>query len=187
MARVSENERQLRMIERVQEDERLRGDLADTAATALVEWASQHVASAAADPDRPDAEVEADVLAIRAAARSAARAGEEEPKRLIALADAALAERQGKPEAPREAAASPSPAPLGQSSATATPQTTLARAAPPAAKPEQPVAQASQAHTMEAPIAATPPKAAPTSAALRRYLPFWGPLAKFLNRIRGAR
>src|SRR5688572_22366405 len=84
------------MIERVQEDERLRGDLPDAAAIALVEWASKHVATAAAEPTRPDAEVEAEVQAIRAAARAAARAGETDPQRLLAIAETELAKDTGQ-------------------------------------------------------------------------------------------
>src|SRR5262245_30450320 len=81
------------MVERVQEDERLRGDLPDEAAAALVEWASKRVATAAADAARPDAEVEAEVQTIRAAARAAARAGETNPQRLLAMAEAEMAQR----------------------------------------------------------------------------------------------
>ncbi len=106
---MAENERQQRLIERVQEDERLRGDLEDTAATALVEWASQRVATAAADPARPDAEVEAEVQAIRAAARSAARSGESEPQRVIELATAALAESAKSAPQPQPSSTKPEP------------------------------------------------------------------------------
>jgi hypothetical protein len=79
------------MAERILEDENLRGDLEDDAATALVDWASKRAAAAAADPARTDAVVEAQVQAIRQAARAAARSGETEPQRLIALAAAKLA------------------------------------------------------------------------------------------------
>src|SRR5688572_6211540 len=85
------NERQQRMAERILEDENLRGDLEDKAANALVDWASKRAAAAAADPDRSDAAVEAQVQAIRQAARAAALSGETAPKRLIALAAARLA------------------------------------------------------------------------------------------------
>ncbi|HEY3228026.1 MAG TPA: hypothetical protein VGJ87_02330 [Roseiflexaceae bacterium] len=105
---MSENERQQRMVERIQEDERLRGDLEDAAATALVEWASERVAAAAADPARPDAEVDADVQAVRAAVRTAAHSGEGEPQRLIALAEAALAQDAGAARQPAQAAGMPS-------------------------------------------------------------------------------
>src|SRR5215207_10487176 len=88
---MTTNERQQRMAERILEDESLRGDLEDDAATALVDWASQRAATAAADPARPDAEVEAQVQLIRQAARAAACSGETEPRRLIALAEASLA------------------------------------------------------------------------------------------------
>jgi hypothetical protein len=105
---MSENERQQRMVERIQEDERLRGDLEDAAATALVEWASERVAAAAADPARPDAEVDADVQAVRAAVRTAAHSGEGDPQRLIALAGAALAQDAGAARQPAQATGTPS-------------------------------------------------------------------------------
>lgn len=92
---MGENERQQRLIERVQEDERLRGDLEDTAAIALVQWASDQVARAAADPARPDDEVETEVQSIRRAARTAANSGEGDPQQLIALANEALAKQAG--------------------------------------------------------------------------------------------
>ena len=88
---MSNTDRQQRMAERILEDERLRGNLEDDAATALVDWASQRAAAAAADPARPDEDVEAQVEAIRKAARAAALSGETEPRRLIALAEARLA------------------------------------------------------------------------------------------------
>lgn len=87
---MSQNERQQRVVERILEDERLRGDLEDTAATALINWASARAEAAAADPARPDDAVEAEVQAVRMAARSAARSAESDPQRLIALAEAAL-------------------------------------------------------------------------------------------------
>ena len=105
---MSENERQQRMVERIQEDERLRGDLEDAAATALVEWASERVAAAAADPARPDAEVDADVQAVRAAVRTASHSGEGDPQRLIARAEAALAQDAGAARQPDQAIGTPS-------------------------------------------------------------------------------
>src|SRR3954452_20427337 len=88
---MTTNERQQRMAERILEDETLRGDLEDDAATALLNWASEQAASAAADPARSDTAVEADVQVIRQAARAAALSGETAPPRLIALASAQLA------------------------------------------------------------------------------------------------
>jgi hypothetical protein len=88
---MTNDERKQRMAERILEDESLRGDLEDDAATALVAWASERAAAAAADPGRPDDELEIQVGAIRQAARAAARSGETEPRRLIALAEARLA------------------------------------------------------------------------------------------------
>src|SRR5215213_10857729 len=88
---MTTSEREQRMTERILEDESLRGDLEDDAASALIDWASAQAAAAAADPDRTDAAVEVQVQAIRKAARAAALSGETEPKRLIALAAAGLA------------------------------------------------------------------------------------------------
>jgi len=111
---MTENERQQRMIERIQEDERLRGDLEDPAATALINWASARAAAAAADPARSDDAVEADLTAVRQATRAAARSGETDPERLIAIAEATLA----KSRAPAQGAAvaSPPSAPVHASS-----------------------------------------------------------------------
>src|SRR5690606_12488157 len=97
-------------------DERLRGDLEDNAAIALLKWASQCVATAAADPNRPDEEVEAEVQAIRSAARQAARSGESEPQRVVALAAEALAKSTGRATSassttPAPTAPAPAPAP----------------------------------------------------------------------------
>src|SRR6266545_5203372 len=103
MVIMSENERQQRMVERIQEDERLRGDLEDAAATALVEWASERVAAAAADTTRPDAEVDTEVQAVRAAVRTAAHSGEGDAQRLIALAEAALGQDAGAARQPAQA------------------------------------------------------------------------------------
>lgn len=90
---MSENSRQQRMIERVQEDERLRGDLAGENAQQLVDWATAKVRAFAADANQSDDEVEAQVQAVRFAARHAAQAGVHEPHRIIALAEETLAAR----------------------------------------------------------------------------------------------
>src|SRR6266508_2784603 len=90
---MSENERQQRMVERIQEDERLRGDLEDAAAT---------------DTTRPDAEVDTEVQAVRAAVRTAAHSGEGDAQRLIALAEAALGQDAGAARQPAQAIGTPS-------------------------------------------------------------------------------
>jgi hypothetical protein len=92
---MAENQRQQLILERLQEDERLRGDLEDAAATALLGWALERAAAAAADPSRPDEAVESDVRAVRISARAAARSGEHAPDRLIALAEAELQKSLG--------------------------------------------------------------------------------------------
>lgn len=169
---MSENKRQQRMIERVQEDERLRGNLSDEAAAALVEWASQRVTAAAADPARPDVDVEAEVQAIRAAARSAARAGQADPQRVIGLADAALAQPAASPAHAAAASATPAPAPASSS-----PALPVARTDTAAPAPLQPNQQA-PAQTK----AADRPK--------QRRISFWrrwSRFAKIWNRFRGAR
>src|SRR5438093_315446 len=113
---MTDNERQQRMVERIQEDERLRGDLEDPAATALINWASERAAAAAADPARSDDAVEADLAAVRQATRAAARSGETDPERLIAIAEAALA----KSMAPALSASESAPAVAVASSPSAT-------------------------------------------------------------------
>lgn len=88
---MSQADRALPLIERIQEDERLRGDLGDTAATALVHWAIEQVQHAAADPQHSDDDLAAIAQAIRSAARGAARSGTEEIAAVIACAETALA------------------------------------------------------------------------------------------------
>jgi hypothetical protein len=87
---MPDNNRQQRMVERILEDERLRGDLEDDAASALIAWASERADAAAADPARPDDAVESDVQAVRQAARAAVLSGETDPQRLVAVAEAQL-------------------------------------------------------------------------------------------------
>jgi hypothetical protein len=79
------------VVERILEDEALRGDLEDRAASALISWAAERAGALAADPARSDAAVDAGAGAIRAAARAAAASSEQDPTRVIALAEAALA------------------------------------------------------------------------------------------------
>jgi hypothetical protein len=194
---MSENERQQRLIERVQEDERLRGDLTDEAATALVEWASRHVADAAADPARPDAEVEADVQAIRAAARAAARAGEDDPPHVIAIAEATLkqhAEAAGPTQARADTAGAGATAALPAAEQTQPPT------AQPDVTPTQQGAGSAQADAVGASATAAllaveqtrPPTAQPDAAdpPKRRRISFWrrwSPFANIWNRFRGDR
>jgi phage terminase Nu1 subunit (DNA packaging protein) len=84
------SERAQRAIERLHEDERLRGDLSDLAARALLEWAAQHVARIADDTSRSDADVASGVQAIRSAARAAARSGLAAAQEVVAAAEQAL-------------------------------------------------------------------------------------------------
>jgi hypothetical protein len=181
---MTENERQQRMVERILEDERLRGDLEDTAATALIQWASERAGAAAADPTRSDDAVEADVQAVRKAARAAALSGETDPQRLLAVAESNLA--PGTTLKPESAAATPVAAAPEQPAAQA-PQTQNApatapdsarAAAPAAAKPTQPAAQAPQ--TQNAPAAAA--SSSRTSRPRRRKR---NRLAEFLKRVTG--
>jgi hypothetical protein len=143
------------MAERILEDENLRGELEDDAATALVNWASEHAAAAAADPARTDAAVEAQVQSIRQAARAAALSGETEPQRLIALATARLAPSQDAANV-EPPAASTSASELAEP-AVATVVSVAENAAPPADVPagsEAPV-----------PVVAASPAASPTPSA----------------------
>jgi hypothetical protein len=146
------NERQQRMAERILEDENLRGELEDDAATALVDWASAQAAAAAADPARSDAVVEAQVQAIRQAARAAALSGETEPQRLIALAAAGLAPSQdaGNVEPP----AAPTSASELAEPAVATNVSVAENAAPPVDVPAQ--------NEAPVPVVAASPAASPT-------------------------
>ena len=168
---MDQNERQQRIVERILEDEQLRGDLEDEAATALITWASERAAAAAADPKRPDAAVEAEVQAVRAAARTAARSGERDPKQLIAQAEALLAQSKKQMSAP---------APTATDSAVVP--------AVPASALEQPAAQA----TLSAPAPAAPSIAqqAPASRPARTARPKgrrWKRFVGWLNRRRKGR
>jgi hypothetical protein len=184
---MSENERQQRLIERVQEDERLRGDLTDDAATALVEWASRRVATAAADPARPDADVEADVQAIRAAARAAARAGEADPPRVVAIAEATLT-KQAASSAQTQVDAAEAGAPSAQLAGEQTQLSPAQAEAPPAqASSAGPIAGAPPAPERPQPAPAQPATADPPK---RRRISFWrrwSPFANIWNRFRGDR
>lgn len=100
---MSETDRAQGLIERIQEDERLRGDLSDPAATALVAWATEQVQRAAADPQRSDEDLATLALAVRAAARAAAQAGDGPASEVLARAEAQLAQTGTAPADPAEA------------------------------------------------------------------------------------
>lgn len=87
---MSTVERTQSAIERLHEDERIRGDLGDGAARALLEWATRQVTMVASDASRSDAEVAAGVQAIRTAARIAAREGQALADAVVAAAEHAL-------------------------------------------------------------------------------------------------
>lgn len=178
---MAENERQELLIERIQEDERLRGDLEDAAAKALVAWASERVAQAASDPERPDAEVEAEVLAIRAAARKASHSGESDAQAVIAHAEQALAPSQAgtsqsntqqiappiqanpnQPATPSSKPAETADVPTPEEQIPSTASASIGQKRSPAAKP--------------APVAQTPKTigaATPITGSLRRQLNDW--------------
>jgi hypothetical protein len=101
---MAENERQQRMVDRILEDERLRGDLEDNAATPLIAWAAERAKEAAADPNQPDEVVEERIASLRAAVREAAGSGDTDPQRLIALASRAF----GQSASPEPSSAEPS-------------------------------------------------------------------------------
>jgi hypothetical protein len=195
---VSENERQQRMLERVQEDERLRGDLPDDAATALVEWASRRVAIAAAEPTRPDAEVEAEVQAIRAAARAAARAGQTEPQRVLAIAETKLA--QGTVQAARPVTMAPvaeqpaqppiAASPAAEQPAPQQPTTNLAAEVGAGAARSQPPAAALPSQESTASVSQPTAPSKVEQQQHQNQSPWfrrWKPFASFLKRIRGGR
>ena len=87
---MAENQRQQLVVERILEDESLRGDLDDTAAQALLTWATGTAGTIAADTTLSDAEVDNKVQAVRRAALIAAGLGVSDPTLLVAQAAAAL-------------------------------------------------------------------------------------------------
>jgi hypothetical protein len=87
---MAPNDRRRMVLERLEEDERLRGGLEDDAASALLAWAARRTGAAADDPSRSDQQVEAVAQAVRAAAYAAATSGETEPQRLVARAETEL-------------------------------------------------------------------------------------------------
>jgi hypothetical protein len=113
------SERAIIAIERIQEDERLRGDLPDEAAQALVQWAGKHASQIANDHTRSDDEVEALIKLVRSAARFAARTGLLGPQQVIDAAEAALRERL-----PNQPSTAPTPAPAAPLEPTPTPEPT---------------------------------------------------------------
>jgi hypothetical protein len=184
---MTTNERQQRMAERILEDENLRGDLEDDAATALVDWASKRAADAAADPARTDAVVEAQVQAIRQAARAAARSGETEPQRLIALAAAKLAPSHDAAHA-EPPAASTGASDLAQP-AVVTDVSAAENAAPPADVPVLadaiPAARPTPSARQAEPASGSAPK--PAESAGNRPRRKRSRLARFFKRVLGGR
>ena len=191
---MTTSEREQRMAERILEDESLRGDLEEDAATALVDWASAQAAAAAADPDRTDAAVEAQVQAIRQAARAAARSGETEPQRLIALATAQLApsHKPAPADAPAAAtSASDRPSPSAPANVSASESGAPQSGVQPAGKA---AAQAAVATPSDSP-APSAPQAKPTTdipskpvgTAGRRPRRQRSRLARFYKRLQGGR
>jgi hypothetical protein len=171
---MTNTDRQQRMAERILEDESLRGELEDSAATALVDWASQRAARAAADPAQPDDQVEALVQQIRQAARTAALSGETEPKRLIALAEDRIA-----PAAGTSSASGAAPAAAEEGTHAEQPAAVRAVGQEHAAAQEAPLPATTAAEAQPAPADAAPkPDGAPPRRRRSR-------LARFLKRLRG--
>jgi hypothetical protein len=190
---MTTDERQQRMAERILEDENLRGDLEDKAANALVDWASKRAADAAADPDRSDAAVEAQVQAIRQAARAAALSGETAPKRLIALAAARLAPSQDVADSvPAVATNATDPAePAMASGGAATERATPPEDAPQAREAPAPAAAvlAATEPMPDAPLAkqSNAPARKPAGSGTNRSPRKRSRLARFLKRVVGGR
>jgi hypothetical protein len=126
---MTTNDRRRRIIERIGEDERLRGSLEDDAASALLRWAGDRAGVAAGDASQSDEQVEATAQAVRQAAAAAAATGESDPRRLIARAEAELQTSQAAPAAPDIAK---------HSAATGVPLPEDAAVGPPAASAQQP-------------------------------------------------
>ncbi len=89
---MTNTSRQQQVVERILEDERLRGDLDDSAAKTLLDWATARAGGVAADTTQSDEQVESAAREVRKATLVAARSGESDPRRLVALAEAALPE-----------------------------------------------------------------------------------------------
>lgn len=157
---MSETSRQQRVVERILEDERLRGDLEDTAAKALLAWATKRAGSIAADPTRSDEQVDAATQAVRRATLRAAESGESDPARVVELAEAAL------PALP-----APSPAQLNASQESAQPK-------PPAA-----TGLAASAARLAGAGARQPASTAPIERALPRRRR--NRLARLIKQLRG--
>lgn len=85
------NELLQELLERIQEDERLRGDLEDQAAQALVAWVVRQTEQLSAI-DVTDEDLETHAKTIRMAARSAARSGEQQPQQVLERAETSLRE-----------------------------------------------------------------------------------------------
>jgi hypothetical protein len=170
---MTNTDRQQRMAERILEDESLRGDLEDSAATALLDWASQRAVRVAADPAQPDVQVEAQVQLIRQAARAAALSGEAEPMRLIALAEAKIA----------SAAAPSSDAEAGAPAATTVKEATHAEQPAAARTVGEEHAPSPASRPTTAADAATKPASSASARPRRRR----SRLARFLKRLRGGR
>ena len=96
---------------------RLRGDLEDAPAKALLDWATAQAGPIAADETRSDADVDAAVQAIRKAAMQVAHSGESDPKKVLAQAAAALQAAPAPPQAAPRAAATLSEREAGAASA----------------------------------------------------------------------
>ena len=77
-------------VERIQADQRLRGDLEDQPARALVEWAVTQATAIAGDLQRSDDEVEARLKSLRSAAYAAARIGAGAAEQVVAAAERAF-------------------------------------------------------------------------------------------------
>jgi hypothetical protein len=74
-------------VERIQTDQRMRGDLEDQPARALVEWAVAQATAIASDLQRSDDEVEAQLKSLRSAAYNAARIGASAADQVVAAAE----------------------------------------------------------------------------------------------------
>jgi hypothetical protein len=177
---MSLSERAQRAIERIQEDERLRGDLEDTAATDLVAWASDQ-AAAADDASLSDEEFAAAVMAIRTAARKAARSGEREAGQIRKLAEEALSSsppaasgalrKVGQEASPAASAASeqdkPQTSPIDPQQLGALVKEALGSAAPDTSTPMPGQAEKRSTRVKEALSTAEPVESTPTEQPTR--------------------
>ncbi|MBU6333738.1 MAG: hypothetical protein KGS47_04985 [Chloroflexi bacterium] len=170
---VDDDQRQA-WLERLQEDERLRGDLEDAAALALLEWAQQQTQIACDDESMDLAGIEIEVQQIRAAARAAARAGGDAAT-VVERAAAELLGRHGQSATPTRGRVLHAVTPTAPAVADA-PEAPAAVADAPAAVADAPAAVA------DAPAAVAEAPAVPDASVAAERPGWWQRFTDWLKR-----